>query len=205
MFLVVIKMASKKSEVNEGVRIGAAVKALREKKRLTVNDVAAKTGLSKTLLTQIEDGETIPPVATLLKLAGSFNVGMAAFFESGTEPETVSVTRKGERVRIKKRPHHHEGEVDYVYESLETKKPDKHMEPFLVEFMPMETTDMVFTSHKGEEFLYLLTGKLEFRSDERVEVLQPGDSIYFESERNHSFRSLDGKPARGIVVVWAKK
>lgn len=198
-------MASKKSEVNEGVRIGAAVKALREKKRLTVNDVAAKTGLSKTLLTQIEDGETIPPVATLLKLAGSFNVGMAAFFESGTEPETVSVTRKGERVRIKKRPHHHEGEVDYVYESLETKKPDKHMEPFLVEFMPMETTDMVFTSHKGEEFLYLLTGKLEFRSDERVEVLQPGDSIYFESERNHSFRSLDGKPARGIVVVWAKK
>jgi quercetin dioxygenase-like cupin family protein len=79
------------------------------------------------------------------------------------------------------------------------------MEPFLVEFMPMETTDMVFTSHKGEEFLYLLTGKLEFRSDERVEVLQPGDSIYFESERNHSFRSLDGKPARGIVVVWAKK
>ena len=198
-------MASKKSEVNEGAVIGAAVKALREKKRLTVNDVAAKTGLSKTLLTQIEDGETIPPVATLLKLAGSFNVGMAAFFESGTEPETVSVTRKGERVRIKKRPHHHEGEVDYVYESLETKKPDKHMEPFLVEFMPMETTDMVFTSHKGEEFLYLLTGKLEFRSDERVEVLQPGDSIYFESERNHSFRSLDGKPARGIVVVWAKK
>lgn len=198
-------MASKKSEANEGARIGAAVKALREKKRLTVNDVAAKTGLSKTLLTEIEDGETIPPVATLLKLAGSFNVGMAAFFESGTEPETVSVTRKGERVRIKKRPHHHEGEVDYVYESLETKKPDKHMEPFLVEFMPMETTDMVFTSHKGEEFLYLLTGKLEFRSDERVEVLQPGDSIYFESERNHSFRSLDGKPARGIVVVWAKK
>ena len=204
MFLVVIKMASKKSEANEGALIGAAVKALREKKRLTVNDVAAKTGLSKTLLTEIEDGETIPPVATLLKLAGSFNVGMAAFFESGTEPETVSVTRKGERVRIKKRPHHHEGEVDYVYESLETKKPDKHMEPFLVEFMPMETTDMVFTSHKGEEFLYLLTGKLEFRSDERVEVLQPGDSIYFESERNHSFRSLDGKPARGIVVVWAK-
>lgn len=205
MVLMVMKMASKKSEVNEGVRIGAAVKALREKERLTINDLAAKTGLSKTLLTEIEDGETIPPVATLLKLAGSFNVGMAAFFESGTEPETVSVTRKGERVRIKKRPHHHEGEVDYVYESLETKKPDKHMEPFLVEFMPMETTEMVFTSHKGEEFLYLLTGKLEFRSDERVEVLQPGDSIYFESERNHSFRSLDGKPARGIVVVWAKK
>ncbi len=204
MFLMVIKMASKKSEANEGGRIGAAVRALREKNRLTVNDLAAKTGLPKTLLTEIEYGETIPPVATLLKLAASFNVGMAAFFESGTEPETVSVTRKGERVRLKKRPHHHEGEVDYVYESLETKKPGKHMEPFLVEFMPMETADMVFTSHKGEEFLYLLSGRLEFRSDERVEILHPGDTVYFDSERNHSFRSLDGKPAKGIVVVWAK-
>lgn len=197
--------AKNNSESNEGIGIGAALKALRAKNHLTVNDLAAKTGLSKNLITEIEEGETIPPVATLLKLANALNVGMAAFFETDTGAETVSVTRKGERVRIKRRPHHHEGEVDYVYESLETKKPGKHMEPFLVEFMPMETSDMVFTSHEGEEFLYVLEGKLEFRSDERVEVLHPGDSIYFESERNHSFRSLDEKPSRGIVVVWAKK
>jgi transcriptional regulator with XRE-family HTH domain len=196
----------KKSEAkNESMGIGAALKALRSKSHLTLQDLAAKTGLNKGLLAEIEEGETVPPVATLLKLANALNVGMAAFFESGGEAETVSVTRKGERARIKKRPHHHEGEVDYVYESLETKKQGKHMEPFLVEFMPMETADMVFTSHEGEEFLYLLSGKLEFRSDERVEVLQPGDTVYFDSDRNHSFRSLDGKPSKGIVVVWAKK
>jgi len=198
-------MASKNSDSNEGIGIGAALKALRAKNHLTINDLAAKTGLSKNLLTEIEEGETIPPVATLLKLANALNVGMAAFFETDTGVETVSVTRKGERARIKRRPHHHEGEVDYIYESLETKKPGKHMEPFLVEFMPTKTSDMLFTSHEGEEFLYLLSGKLEFRSDERVEVLQPGDTIYFESDRNHSFRSLEGKPAKGIVVVWAKK
>lgn len=195
----------KNSDSSEGIGIGTAVKALRAKNHLTLEDLAAKTGLSKALLAEIEDGETIPPVATLLKLANALNVGMAAFFETGTGVEAVSVTRKGERARIKRRPHHHEGEVDYVYESLETKKPGKHMEPFLVEFMPMETADMVFTSHEGEEFLYLLEGKLEFRSDERVEVLQPGDSIYFESERNHSFRSLGVKPSKALVVVWAKK
>ncbi|MEN6464056.1 MAG: XRE family transcriptional regulator [Syntrophaceae bacterium] len=198
-------MAAKNSDSSEGIGIGTAVKALRAKNHLTLDDLAAKTGLSKALLAEIEDGETIPPVATLLKLANALNVGMAAFFETGTGVEAVSVTRKGERARIKRRPHHHEGEVDYVYESLETKKPGKHMEPFLVEFMPMETADMVFTSHEGEEFLYLLEGKLEFRSDERVEVLQPGDSIYFESERNHSFRSLGVKPSKALVVVWAKK
>jgi transcriptional regulator with XRE-family HTH domain len=199
------KMAAKKSEASDSMGIGQAVKAMRSKSHLTIQDLAAKTGLPKGLIAEIEDGETVPPVATLLKLANALNVGMAAFFEAGEETEAVSVTRKGERARIKRRPHHHEGEVDYIYESLETKKPGKHMEPLLVEFMPMETADMVFTSHEGEEFLYLLSGKLEFRSDERVEVLQPGDAIYFESERNHSFRSLSGKSSKAIVVVWAKK
>ncbi len=198
-------MASNNGETNEAIGIAKAVKSLRAKSHLTLQDLAAKTGLSKGLLTEIEQGETVPPVATLLKLANALNVGMAAFFEQGGETEKVSVTRKGERARMKRRPYHHEGEVDYVYESLETRKPGKHMEPFLVEFMPMEISDMVFTSHEGEEFLYLLEGKLEFRSDERVEVLDPGDTVYFESERNHSFRSLAGKPSKALVVVWAKK
>jgi len=107
-------------------------------------------------------------------------------------------------VRVKRRPHHQEGEVDYVYESLEPKNPKKHMEPFLVEFQPMDTTAMVFMSHTGEEFHFVLEGKMEFRTDDRVEVLYPGDSLYFESEMNHSFRGLDDKPARSIVVVWNK-
>lgn len=198
-------MAPEKAEIREGIAISAAVKALRSKNQLTVQDVAAKTGLPKNVLDEIEAGETIPPVATLLKLARAFNVGMAAFFEGEPGGNAVSVTRSGERTRLRRRPHHHEGEVDYIYEALETRKPYKHMEPFFVEFMPMETADMVFTSHEGEEFLYLLEGKLEFRSGERVEVLHPGDSIYFESERSHSFRSLDRSSSKAVVVVWAGK
>ncbi len=197
-------MAKKEDRSQEGLKIGQRVKALREKQNLTLQDVAAKTGLAKSLLSEVESGEVVPHVSTLLKLAKVLNVGMASLFEDGEAVERVSVTRKGERARVKRRPHHHEGEVDYVYESLETRKPGKHMEPFLVEFMPMETSDMVFTSHEGEEFHYLLEGKLEFRTDDRVEVLEPGDAIYFESDQNHSFRSLIKKPSRAIVVVWAK-
>ena len=128
---------------------------------------------------------------------------MAQFFEDEVADEKISLTRGGERMRLKRRPHHHEGEVDYVYESLETRKPDKHMEPLLVEFQPMDTDDMVFVNHEGEEFLYVLEGTLEFRTDDRMEVLEPGDSIYFESDINHSFRSLSEKPAKALVVVWA--
>jgi transcriptional regulator with XRE-family HTH domain len=190
--------------VVDELKIGNKVRELRQRKHYTLQDLVTKTGLSKSVLTEIEDGDTIPPVATLLKLSKALKVGMAYFFEDEIISEKISVTRSGERMRLERRPHHHEGEVDYIYETLETKKPDKHMEPLLVEFRPMDTSDMVFMSHEGEEFLYVLEETLEFRTDDRIEILNPGDTIYFESDINHSFRSLTDKPARAIVVVWAK-
>ncbi|MCD6153446.1 MAG: helix-turn-helix transcriptional regulator [Syntrophobacterales bacterium] len=190
--------------VADELKIGSKVRELRQKKHYTLQDLVTKTGLSKSVLTEIEDGDTIPPVATLLKLSKALKVGMAYFFEDEVISEKISVTRSGERMRLERRPHHHEGEVDYSYETLETKKPDKHMEPLLVEFRPMDTSDMIFMSHEGEEFLYVLEETLEFRTDDRIEILNPGDTIYFESDINHSFRSLTDQPARAIVVVWAK-
>jgi transcriptional regulator with XRE-family HTH domain len=188
----------------EEFKIGTKIRELREKNAYTLQDLAAKTGISKVILGQIEADENMPPVATLLKLARALNVGMAHFFKNDAPAEQISVTRAGERVRIKRRPHHREGEVDYVYESLEAGMPGKHMEPLLVEFVPMETADMVFTSHEGEEFLFLLSGRLEFRTNDRVEMLSAGDALYFDSSLNHSFRSLTGAPARAVVVVWNK-
>jgi transcriptional regulator with XRE-family HTH domain len=188
----------------EGLKIGRAVRDLRHKRQITLQDLAAKTGIPKSVLAEIENGDVVPPVATLLKLARAFNVGMASFFEEEAPGMKISVTRSGERIRIERRPHHHEGEVDYIYESLETHKSDKHMEPLLVDFQPLDTGAMVFTNHEGEEFIFVLEGRLEFRTDDRVEILLPGDTIYFESDINHSFRSLDEKPSKAIAVVWSK-
>jgi transcriptional regulator with XRE-family HTH domain len=188
----------------EGLKIGDKIRELREKRRYTLQDLATKTGLDRSVLEEIESGEVVPPVASLIKLAQSLRVSMAYFFEEVSGKIRISVTRAGERVRIERRPHHHQGEVDYIYESLETQKPDKHMEPLFVEFQPMETESMVFVNHPGEEFLYLLDGTLEFRTDDRVEILHPGDSLYFESEINHSFRGLEGKPATAVVAVWSR-
>jgi transcriptional regulator with XRE-family HTH domain len=189
---------------DEGVSIGRVVKELRHKKQITLQDLAARTGIPQSVLAEIESGEIVPPVATLLKLAKVFNVGMASFFEEEAPDVKISVTRKGKRIRVERRPHHHKGEVDYIYESLEAHKSDKHMEPLCVEFQPVDIGDMVFTNHEGEEFIFVLDGRLEFRTDDRVEILDPGDTIYFESDVNHSFRSLDGKTAKAIAVVWNK-
>ena len=186
----------------KALKIGNKVRELRQKNRYTLQDLAAKTGLSKPFLSQIENHHVVPPVATLLKLARALNVNMGYFFQDEQSSEKISVTRQNERVRIERRPHHQKGEVNYIYEALETKKSNKHMEPFLVEFRDQDTGEMVFVSHEGEEFVYLLDGKLEFRTIDRVEILEPGDSIYFESDLSHSFRCLSEQPARAMVVVW---
>ncbi|MDQ5986328.1 MAG: HTH-type transcriptional regulator PuuR [Syntrophus sp. SKADARSKE-3] len=188
----------------EEFKIGCKIKNLREKNFITLHDLAAKTGLTKAVLTEIEADEVMPPVATLLKLAKVLNVGMNYFFRDEAPVEQISVTRKGDRVQVKRRPHHHEGEVDYIYESLESRMPGKHMEPFLVDFVRIEKSDMLFTSHEGEEFLLLLDGELEFRTNDRVETLSAGDALYFDSSVYHSFRSLADEPTRAVVVIWSK-
>jgi len=187
----------------KALKIGSKVRELRQKKHYTLQDVAAKTGLSKPFISQIENDHVVPPVATLLKLARAFDVGLAYFFQDEIGIDRIAITRRDERVRVERRPHHRKGEVNYIYEALDTKKSNKHMEPFLVEFPVQDTSEMIFMNHEGEEFLHVLEGTLEFRSIDRVEVLQPGDSIYFESELSHSFRCLGEKPARAIVVVWS--
>jgi len=191
--------------VMEAQRIGNKVRELREKRRYTLHDMAGKTGFAKDLLSQIEHGEFIPPIATLMKLAHAFGVSMGHFFEEEAGTERIAVTRAHERRRVARRPHHHEGEVNYIYEALEIRKADKQMEPFMVEFPVQDVSEMVFVSHDGEEFLHVLEGQLEFRSTDHVEALNPGDSIYFESDISHSFRCLGERSAKALVVVWARK
>jgi len=188
----------------ESLKIGKKVKELREKNRYTLQDMSAKTGLTAELLSEIETDQVVPPVATLLKLANALHVGMVYFFQEKAGSKKIAVTRASERVRMEKRPHHHHQEVNYVYETLETKKANNHMEPFLVELPRMPTSEMIFVSHDGEEFLHVLEGTLEFRSADQVHVLEPGDSIYFESDIGHSFRCLSKNSAKALVVVWNK-
>ena len=90
----------------KALNLGGKVRELRQQKRYTLQDVAAKTGLSKPFLSQIENDHVVPPVATLLKLARALNVGLAYFFQDEVGRDKITVTRRDERVRVEKRPHH---------------------------------------------------------------------------------------------------
>ena len=188
----------------KALKIGKKVRELRQNNRYTLQDLAARTGLSKPFLSQIENDHVVPPIATLLKLARALNVGMTYFFQDEEGSEKISITRQEERIRVERRPHHQKGEVNYIYIALETKKTNKAMNPFLVEFPVQGTDEMVFMSHEGEEFLYLIEGRVEFRTIDRVEILNAGDSIYFESDISHSFRCVDDTPSKALAVIWSK-
>lgn len=185
----------------KALKIGNKIRQLRQKNRYTLQDLAAKTGLSKPFLSQIENDHVVPPIATLLKLARALNVGLAHFFQDEEGSDKISVTRRDERVRLERRPHQHKGQVSYIYVALETKKNNKNMEPFLVEFPVQPSEEMVFMSHEGEEFLYVIEGSVEFRTLDRQEILTPGDSIYFESDLSHGFRCMGDTPAKALAVL----
>lgn len=186
------------------LEIGGKIKTLRQEKNFTLQDLSNLTGLSKPLISQIENNRVVPPVATLLKLSRALSVGMSFFFQDEETKDRVVLTRKSGRKTVSRRHHQQKDSVGYTYYSLEVKKGQKHMEPFWVVFDVAETEDMQFFSHEGEEFVYLFSGLLEFRTKDQVLIMEAGDSLYFESDISHSFRKLSQEPAEALIVVYHK-
>jgi transcriptional regulator with XRE-family HTH domain len=189
-----------KHEVKK-LHIGRKIRELRKKSGLILQDLSDRTGLPKPLLSQIEKGVVSPPVATLLKISRALHVNIGFFFQNGDMEEKVVLVRKDESKVIDSRYFGRE-ESGYYYEALAYKKSKKYMEPFLVEFKRKKADKLSYFSHDGEEFIYLLEGVLEFRTENQQYVLYPGDSLYFESSVPHAYRALERKNARALTVVY---
>jgi len=183
------------------LHIGEKIRDLRKKAGLVLQDLSDRTGLSKPLLSQIEKEMISPPIATLLKISKALNTNISFFFQDDGSEERVVVVRKDESKVIDSRYFGRE-ESGYYYEALAYKKPKKYMEPFLVEFKRKRPERLSYFSHDGEEFIYLLEGKLEFRTEDQQYLLDPGDSLYFESSIPHAYRALGRKNAKALTVVY---
>jgi transcriptional regulator with XRE-family HTH domain len=183
------------------LHIGEKIRDLRKKAGLVLQDISNLTGLSKPLLSQIEKEVVSPPIATLLKISKALNVNISFFFQDGDPHEKVVLVRRHESKVMDSR-HFGREESGYYYEALAYKKSKKYMEPFLVEFKRKKAEKLSYFSHDGEEFIYLLEGVLEFRTENQQYILYPGDSLYFESSIPHAYRALERKNARALTVVY---
>jgi transcriptional regulator with XRE-family HTH domain len=193
-----------KEELKE-LNLGQKIKTLRQRKGLSVQQMAEKSSLSVPLLSQVESEVVAPPVATLLKISRALNVNIGYFFQEEESGKRAVVVRKNERKQVFRRIHEDPSKVGYYYESLAYPKADKHMEPFQVQFEVKKKEDLIFFNHKGEEFVFVLEGQLECSYEDEIFLLDPGDSLYFDSSFPHAFRAVGKKNALAIDVIYAEE
>ncbi len=182
--------------------IGAKIKTLRTSKKKTLQDVANDTGFSPALISQIENNNVSPPIATLSRIAKVLGVRVGYFFKDDGPEEEYEVIRKDELpviTRVISRTGHKHG---YTYHALTYKKRDKAMEPFMLSVDPGTADDEMLYSHEGEEFLLILEGEVELLLGEERIVLFSGDSVYFQSTLRHRLLSHGGKPAKVLAVLY---
>ncbi len=179
-------------------RIGERIKRLRLKKSMGLVELGRHTGLSASFLSQLETGRVVPTLRNLARIAMVFSKDLSYFFE--TEPHTLfRVHKKMERVRL---PQTGVDDPTYYFESLGYMVPDRTLDPYYAEFVPLKKgTEVRAHVHPGFEFLYLVEGQMEIRHGDKVHTLEPGDSVYFDSSTPHSYRCAGKTPAVVIIVT----
>jgi transcriptional regulator with XRE-family HTH domain len=185
------------------VRVGERVKRAREQRGLSLMDISRRTGIDVPTLGDIEEGSIAPPLGTVIKLAKALEMKMG-YFISGDEEKTYTVVRRGDRKVVSRFDAKKAKHYGYEYESLAPHKKDRHMEPFLVTLLPAATEEERST-HDGQEFIFVLTGKMEVRLGDEVHVLEPGDSIYYDSTVPHLVKSHGPEATKILAVMYAEK
>lgn len=180
--------------------IGSKIKKLRKARKLTLQEVARETGFSPALISQIENNNVSPPIATLSKLARFFDVKMGLFFEDSEEESKFEVVRRHER-RVVSRVISKAGTGHgYTYEALSFRKRNKKMEPFLLTVSERAAEETLYT-HEGEEFLLIIRGRAEVILEDQRLILDEGDAVYFDSSLKHRLLSYDGQEVQVLAVV----
>jgi transcriptional regulator with XRE-family HTH domain len=196
-----IKMGSISGRVYmSDFNIGAKIKKLRLAKKMTLQAVARETGFSPALISQIENNNVSPPIATLSKIAKFFDVKIGMFFAEDEEECRFEVVRAHERKAIPRVISRAGTSQGYSYESLSFRKQSKKMEPFLLTVSEKALEENTY-SHDGEEFLFVMKGTADLLLDDRRIILQEGDCVYFDSALKHRLLSRDGGEVKVLAVV----
>ena len=179
-------------------RIGERIRRLRLKKSMGLVELGKHTGLSASFLSQLETGRVVPTLRNLARIAMVFSKDLSYFFE--TEPTAMfRIHKQKDRVRL---PQTGVEPPTYFFESLGYMVPDRHMDPYFAEFVPLaRTLEPKAHMHPGFEFLYVLEGELELRHGDQESTLEPGDAVYFDSGTPHSYQCAGKAPTKVIIVT----
>jgi len=177
-------------------QVATRIKALREIEGESVGSLAKAFKISEQEYERYESGKADIPISFLYEFASRFNVELTALL-TGEEPhmQAYSLVRKGKGPKVNR-------SKEYKYQDLAYNFKRKKLEVFEVTVDPKKgNKPSHFNTHPGQEFNYCLKGKIKIFIGKNEMILNPGDSLYFDSGTEHAMAALGNKPAKFIAVI----
>jgi transcriptional regulator with XRE-family HTH domain len=187
--------------VEEGKEsLGDRIRRVREMRGLTVSDLSSRTGIDIDTLGRIESSKLVPALGQLVRLGKALDMKMGYFISPGID-KPMTVVCKHERLLVSRYGEARSMLYGYSYESLAPDKANRLMEPFIITLVPTDTEE--FSTHAGQEFLYVLEGEIKVQVGEHADSLKAGDAVYYDSNQPHLVRCAGNTPAKVLAVLYA--
>lgn len=180
---------------------GAALKAFRTERGLTLVELSQRTGLQPSTLSKIENGKIETTIDKLVRISAALGVNIADLFGSPKEPAAEAPTS---RIRMITRAGEGKSVVSpraaYSYPAFDLLS--KSLTPLIVEVRAKSLEEFgPYHRHAGQEFVYVLEGELAFYSDTYMPAhLKQGDNVYFDSGMGHAYVAVGDQPCRILCV-----
>ena len=173
------------------MNLGFRVQTARQERGLSLRDLAAQTDLSASFLSQVERDVVAPSIASLKQIATALGVRVADLLVESSEGEGA-VVRRADRPTW---------QLEHVRYAQLAPGPDRALQPQLLTFEPGGDLGSHPVSHAGEEFGFVLRGRVECSVGDDVYVLDEGDSICFDASRPHRTRNASREESTYLLVV----
>jgi len=172
------------------LKIGERLKRLRMINSLTQEELASRADLTKGYISQLENDATSPSIATLKDILDVFGVSMQEFFSEITDEDIVY----GKDARVQATDDDDKIKVELLVPGAQ----NREMDPVLVTLDPgAEMEEQPF--HEGEEFGFVLLGKVQLRLDDRLYTVKKDECFYFTSDKKHAVKNI----GRGLAkILW---
>ncbi len=180
------------------VALALRIAKLRKERGLTLQQCAERSGLTRSVLSKVENFRVTPSLPALGRIALALGVTLSDLVAGLDDHPRLVVVRKGERQPIQRDA----PDSPFRYFALAHARPLKAMEPFLVE-IPAGMERKECLAHDGEEFFVVLNGRLSYEYGDTVVELEEGDAIYADGTVIHRLRNVGNDAARVLIVFAA--
>jgi len=176
---------------------GQRIKTMRETREVPLSELSARSGLSPEKILAIENGEGKISPSLLIRIARGLAIrpGLLLDDQEILGPVIMRTTTTSDSTAP-----HRRGRPSYLPMAID--KAGRHMEPFLISFSGGEQTKAELSSHGGEEFLYVLEGRIKVDYGTNSYIIETGESIYYDSVTGHRVCAADNSGARLLAVLY---